>query len=126
MSLDAIGIVSKNIEKSIQFYGMLEVRFKEIINGSGHWEGNTPGGVRIMLDSINLIKKTDPDWQKTKGNGVVLCFKQNTPNKVDELYYQIIRAGFTGVKPPWDAFWGQRYCSVLDADENQVDIFASL
>ncbi len=27
---------------------------------------------------------------------------------------------------PWDAFWGQRYASVLDPDGNAVDLFAAL
>lgn len=37
-----------------------------------------------------------------------------------------ITRGGTGVKEPWDAFWGQRYCSVMDPDGNQIDIFANL
>jgi uncharacterized glyoxalase superfamily protein PhnB len=27
---------------------------------------------------------------------------------------------------PWDAFWGQRYATVLDPDGNSVDLFAAL
>ena len=55
--------------------------------------------------------------------GVVLCFKVDSPEQVDRLYKKVIESGFQVSKAPWDAFWGQRYCSVLDPDQNQVDIF---
>ena len=122
MSLDAVGIISKNINQSIQFYGILGVSFKKI--GVDHWEGNTAKGVRIMLDSVDLIRKLNPHYKNPKGSGVILCFKQSAPKKVDEVYNQVTEYGFKGLKSPWDAFWGQRYSSVLDPDGNQVDIFA--
>ena len=124
MSLEAIGIISENINKSIRFYGILGVHFSK--TGTDHWDGKASGGTRLMLDSVDLMKKINPDWEKSKGNCVVLCFKQSSPKRVDELYAQITKAGFKGVKSPWDAFWGQRYCSVLDPDGNPVDIFSPL
>jgi hypothetical protein len=32
--------------------------------------------------------------------------------------------GYEGHKPPWDAFWGQRYAVIRDPDGNTVDLFA--
>ena len=123
MNLDAVGIVSKDIKQSIQFYQLLGVTFKEV--SGDHWEGDTEKGVRIMLDSIDLIRRLNPNYKEgLKGSGVVLCFKQPSPEKVDELYNRITERGFKGLKSPWDAFWGQRYSNVLDPDGNQVDIFA--
>lgn len=55
MSLDAIGIASRDIQKSIKFYELLGVSLKEV--GGEHYEGTTPSGVRIMLDSYSLMKK---------------------------------------------------------------------
>ena len=46
--------------------------------------------------------------------------------KVDELYSRIIQAGHDGEKEPWDAFWGQRYASILGPDGNSINIFAAL
>ena len=71
------------------------------------------------------MKKLNPNWTEPKGNGMVLCFKQSSPKEVDELYNQITKFGFKGLKQPYDAFWSQRYSSVLDPDGNQVDIFAN-
>ena len=124
MNLDAIGIVSKSIKESKRFYGILGVHFSEV--GEGHWETVTTRGVQMMLDSVDLMKKINPKWKEPERGGIVLCFKQNSPEIVDKLYSQIIEAGFFSINPPWDAFWGQRYASVLDPDNNQVDIFSPL
>jgi len=125
MSLDAIGIVSKNIEDSVKFYQFLGVTLKET-GGEDHYEGTTPSGVRIMVDSRELMKKLNPAWKEPVGNGMVLCFKQDSPQSVDKIFTEITEAGYNSVKEPWDAFWDQRYSSVLDPDGNQIDIFAAL
>ena len=39
---------------------------------------------------------------------------------------ELVEAGYTGEKEPWDAFWGQRYAIVQDPDGNGVDLFAPL
>jgi uncharacterized glyoxalase superfamily protein PhnB len=125
MSLDAIGIVSRNIALSTKFYALLSVDLSEK-GGPDHFEGITPSGVRIMLDSVSLVKKINPTWKEPTGSAITLCFVQESPKAVDALYDKILAAGFKGGKAPWDAFWGQRYSSVLDPDDNQIDLFAPL
>ena len=93
MSLDAIGIVSENISKSIQFYSLLGVELKEV-GSKDHFEGTTDSGVRIMLDSVNLTKKINPNWVEPSGSAVVLCFKQRTSEEVNTLFSKIVKAGF--------------------------------
>ncbi len=124
MSLDAIGIACRDIESTIKFYQILGIQFKEF--GEGHFEGTTSSGLRVMLDSFELLRKINPDWQEPKTPGVTLCFLQESPLKVDETHMKLIAAGYSSEKDPWDAFWGQRYASVRDPNGNQVDIFASL
>ena len=124
MSLDAIGIACRDIEATIKFYQILGFHFKEF--GEGHFEGTTSSGLRIMLDSFELLRKINPEWQEPKTPGVTLCFLQESPLKVDETHKKLIAAGYSSEKDPWDAFWGQRYASVRDPNGNQVDIFASL
>ncbi len=125
MSLDAIGIISSNLDKSVKFYAIIGVEIKEA-GSPDHLEGKTPSGVRIMLDSVELMKKINPNFKKGSGTGIVLGFVQKTPEKVDELVLRISEGGFKVLKDPWDAFWGQRYASVLDPDGNQIDIFAEI
>jgi uncharacterized glyoxalase superfamily protein PhnB len=123
MSLDAIGIVTADSEKAIRFYKLLGVEFVGA-GGHEHFEAKTSSGMRLLLDSVALIQKFETDFVKVRGTGVSLCFKQESPQKVDELYAAITNAGFEGKKAPWDAFWGQRYACVLDPDGNQIDLFA--
>ncbi len=124
MGLDAIGIACKDIQKSLEFYALFHLAFKKL--GEDHYEATTPQGLRIMLDSHDLLRKINPLWEVPVHPGITLCFGQDNPEAVDELFSQISKAGFQEIKTPWDAFWGQRYASVLDPDGNQIDIFAAL
>ena len=123
MGFDAIGIVSADCEKAVRFYKLLGV---ELVRAGGHehFEAKTPSGIRLLLDSVSLIQTFEPDCEKVRRSGVSLCFKQESPEKVDEVYAAITNAGFEGKKAPWDAFWGQRYACILDPDGNQIDLFA--
>ena len=129
MSFDAVGIIAGDPEKSVAFYALLGVKFAKA-GGAEHYEASPsssgPSGVRLMLDSVALIRSFDPDWQKPNGSGVVMCFKQASAADVDRVYAAIVEAGHRGKKAPWDAFWGQRYACVLDPDGNQIDLFAQL
>lgn len=124
MNLEALGIASKNIEESIKFYGAFGVEFSKL--GDEHYEGVTSSGVRLMLDSVDLMRKINPDWSYREGSNITLCHKCASSSDVDELFSKIITLGFESIKSPWDAFWGQRYASVRDPDGNQIDIFAEL
>ena len=59
MSLDAVGIVSEDPKKSLKFYKLLGVELKKY-SEADHYEAQTPSGVRIMLDSVALIKTFEP------------------------------------------------------------------
>jgi uncharacterized glyoxalase superfamily protein PhnB len=123
MAFDAIGIVSADCEKAVRFYKLLGVEFVRA-GGHEHFEAKTPSGIRLLLDSVSLIQTFEPDFVKVRGTGVTLCFKQESREKVDQVYTTITSAGFECKKAPWDAFWGQRYACVLDPDGNQIDLFA--
>ena len=36
------------------------------------------------------------------------------------------KAGYVGLKAPWDTNWGQRYAFLQDPDGNRVDLFTEL
>jgi catechol 2,3-dioxygenase-like lactoylglutathione lyase family enzyme len=123
--LDAIGIVSDDVAKSVAFYRLLGVDLVKA-GAHDHYEARTASGLRILLDAVALIRTIEPDYRKPTTGGVVMCFKQASAAAVDALYARITDAGFASKKGPWDAFWGQRYACVLDPDGNQIDLFASL
>lgn len=126
MKLDAIGIISKNLAQSVQFYSLLGLKFPDFKEGEDHIEAQTESGVRIMLDSLELVKKFKPDWVRPIHQAMGMAFLCESPLEVDKMYKKIIAEGYLSATEPWDAFWGQRYASVLDPDGNSVDLFAPL
>jgi len=122
--LNAIGIVASDVERSVAFYRLLGVELSEI--GDGHLEAQLPSGIRLMLDSEDVIRSFRPDWTREAGNQLALAFACSSPGEVDELYERVTSAGFDGEKEPWDAFWGQRYAQLSDPDGVPVDLFAPL
>jgi uncharacterized glyoxalase superfamily protein PhnB len=122
--LNAVGIVASDTARSIAFYRLLGVDFPE--SEEGHIEATLKSGVRLMLDSEEVIKSFRPDWTREVGNQLALAFECASPAEVDELYERVAAAGFQAEKEPWDAFWGQRYAQLRDPDGVPVDLFAPL
>jgi uncharacterized glyoxalase superfamily protein PhnB len=121
--LDAIGIVSSDLARTRAFYRLLGIEFGE---GDDHVEATMPNGLRLMLDTEDVIRSFSPDWNRTAGNQLALAFACGSPAEVNELYAQVVAAGFDGEKEPWDAFWGHRYAQLRDPDGVPVDLFAAL
>ncbi len=122
--LAAIGIVSKDLGASIAFYRLLGVQFPD--PDGDHVEATLPGGVRLMLDALALMKQLDPDWTEPRGHRMGLAFECASPADVDALHATVTAARHASKTAPWDAFWGQRYAQVIDPDGNVVDLFARL
>jgi len=123
---DMIGIVVSDMVAALKFYRMLGLAVPEGAEGEGHVEVTTPNGYRIAWDTEEIMRGIYPDWPQPVGQRVGLAFKCDSPAHVDALYQRIVAAGFRGHKPPWDAFWGQRYAVVADPDGTLIDLFAAL
>ncbi len=123
--LNALGIVASDMAASIRFYRLLGLDVPETPD-EGHVDTFLPNGVRLMLDSEEVVRSFRPDWKRETGNQVSLAFECESPPEVDELYERIVAAGFDGDKAPWDAFWGQRYAQLRDPDGVPVDLYAPL
>ena len=121
--LDAIGIVSSDLARTRAFYALLGIEFGE---GDDHVEATMPNGLRLMLDTEDVIRSFRPDWTRAAGNQLALAFECGSPQEVDELYARVVAAGFEGEKEPWDASWGYRYAQLSDPDGVPVDLFAAL
>ena len=123
--LNAIGIVASDMARSIAFYRALGFDVPETPE-EGHIDTFLPNGVRLMLDSEEVIRSFLPDWQREDGNQISIALECASPAEVDEVYARVVGAGFEGEKEPWDAFWGQRYAQLADPDGVPVDLYASL
>jgi uncharacterized glyoxalase superfamily protein PhnB len=110
-------------------YERLRFQFPEDpdAEGHGHVETTIRGGARFTLDPEESIRSFDPDWTApTSGHRTTIAFLCSSPEDVDRLYAQLVEAGAPSYKPPWDAFWGQRYAQVRHADANVIDLFAPI
>jgi catechol 2,3-dioxygenase-like lactoylglutathione lyase family enzyme len=123
--LNAIGIVTSDMARSIHLYRLLGVELPETPD-EGHVDTLLPNGIRFMLDTEAEVRKFDPQWRRETGNQLGLAFECEDPAQVDEVYAHLIEAGFHRDKEPWDAFWGQRYAQVRDPDGVLVALYAAL
>jgi len=123
--LNAIGIVTSDMGRSIRFYRLLGLDVPET-PGEGHVGVLLPNGVRLMLDTEEIIRSFRPDWSRETGNQLALALECDSPADVDATYRRVVDAGFHGEKEPWDAFWGQHYAQLADPDGVPVDLYAAL
>lgn len=121
---DLVGITVQDMAKALKFYRLLGLDIPPEADGEMHVEFVTPGGFRVAWDSLELMKSIHSEWHEPVGHRMGLAFKCDGPAEVDAIYQQITEAGYQGSKPPWDAFWGQRYAVVIDPDGNLIDLFA--
>ena len=124
---DAIGVVVSDMTASVAFYRLLGLSFPASAEGEGHVEAELPGGTRLMLDTEDMVRSFDPTFEPPSGAGRIgLAFLCEDPDEVDRVYDAVCEAGYQAERAPFDAFWGQRYATVLDPDGNGVDLFATL
>lgn len=125
MRLDAVGVPSKNIIKSIEFYTLLGFSFPEY-TGEPHIEAVSKSGeVRLMIDAAAIIVDIF-GHEPVPANYSTFALRYDSPAEVNATVKAAFDNGFTVVKEPWDAFWGQRYAVVQDPGGTLVDLFAVL
>lgn len=122
--LSAIGIVTKDLERSKEFYELFGFQFESFGEGN-HLEANN-GNVKIMLDSVELAKKLNPNFEFSNNSIINLCFEFSTAEELIKKYDQVLAKGFSFEKAPFDAFWRQKYAVVLDPSGNKVDFYCDL
>ncbi len=125
MKLNAIGVASSDLRKTVVFYSLLGFEFPEFAEDDKHLEPTTPdGSARLMIDTFDVIKDILGENPKP-GTASAFALQYDSPDEVDAVTQAVAEAGFIVVKEPWDAFWGQRYAVVEDPDGYKVDLYAS-
>ena len=62
--LDAFGIVVSDMARSLAFYRKLGLEFPAGAESEGHVEAQLGGGMRYMLDTEEIVRSFDADWQR--------------------------------------------------------------
>jgi catechol 2,3-dioxygenase-like lactoylglutathione lyase family enzyme len=122
-----VELVVADMAKSLAFYARLGLTASAGSETESHVEVELPGGLKLALDAEEMIKSIDPHWTPpTGGHRIALAFRCDDPADVDRAYADLTGSGYSGQAEPFDAFWQQRYATVLDPDGNPVDLFAPL
>jgi uncharacterized glyoxalase superfamily protein PhnB len=124
--LDAFGIVVSDMARSVAFYRRLGLEFPDGAESEDHVEAQLGGGVRYMLDTEDVMRSFDAEWERPDGHVGGGAFRCETPEEVDRVFAELLEAGGSTHKEPWDAFWGQRYAQLKDPDGTVVDLYAPL
>jgi catechol 2,3-dioxygenase-like lactoylglutathione lyase family enzyme len=127
--LDVIGLVTTDLAASLRFYRRLGLDIPTEADGEPHVEVSLSGGIRLCWDPVSTILSFDPTWTAPpagSGHRANLAFRCADPAEVDAVFADLVGAGYSGRHEPWDAFWGQRYATVLDPDGTPVDLYAPL
>jgi catechol 2,3-dioxygenase-like lactoylglutathione lyase family enzyme len=120
---DKFNLVVSNMEASVAFYRRLGLNIEDT---SPEWQehhrsATLASGIDLDLDSSEFARHWDKGWSGGMG---VLGFKVESRERVDEIYSDLVGAGYAGQQPPYDAFWGARYAVVADPDGNAVGIMS--
>jgi uncharacterized glyoxalase superfamily protein PhnB len=101
--LDVIGVIVSDVDKAIDFYERLGLRFPEDADpeGHGHVETTLPGGLRFTLDTEESIRSFDPAWSPPSGgHRMAVAFQCESPRDVDRVYQELVGAGIESHKQP--------------------------
>jgi uncharacterized glyoxalase superfamily protein PhnB len=126
-TLSCIEVVVADMATALAFYRRLGLDVPADADGQPHVEVGLPGGLRLLFDTRDTIRSFDESWRPPAGgHALALGFACDSPADVDATFEMLVGAGATAHLAPWDAFWGQRYATVVDPDGNHVDLFAPL
>ncbi|WP_189092494.1 VOC family protein [Deinococcus ruber] len=132
MILNYLSFVVADMARSLEFYRTLglPVPAQAHLNAAGEPEDHVEvsvNGLRIAWETETLIAQVRAGWTApTREGRLSVAFDAGSPAGVDAACARVRAEGFTVSADPYDAFWGQRYATLLDPDGNSVDVFAWL
>ena len=123
--LDQINVVVGDMAASTEFYRRLGLEIPDSHPGWGkhHVEADLPDGLDMDLDSPVFAQQWNQGWARNR-KGLVIGFRLESRDDVDARYPELTEAGYKGLQPPYDAFWGARYAVIEDPDGNAVGMMS--
>ena len=135
-TLDQINLVCGDPDASIAFYRRLGVEIPDAAiwrtsTGAHHISAGDRSGnqaVDFDLDSTAFAQCWNSGWKgQTDLRGrVVVGFSVPTRAAVDDVFRDMIGAGYRGLQEPHDAFWGARYAILEDPDGIAVGVMSPI
>jgi catechol 2,3-dioxygenase-like lactoylglutathione lyase family enzyme len=135
-TLDQINLVCGDPDASIAFYRRLGVEIPDAAiwrtsTGAHHISAGDRSrnqAVDFDLDSTAFAQCWNSGWKgQTDLRGrVVVGFSVPTRAAVDDVFRDMIAAGYRGLQEPVDAFWGARYAIIEDPDGVAVGLMSPI
>ena len=120
---DQLNLVVSDMDAAVAFYRRLGLSIPDTDPAwqPHHRSAELPGGIDLDFDSSEFAQQWNRGWRNGAG---VIGFKVPTRHDVDEIFADLVGAGYRGQQEPYDAFWGARYAVVEDPDGNPVGIMS--
>jgi uncharacterized glyoxalase superfamily protein PhnB len=133
-SLNQINLVCGDMSASIAFYRRLGVEIPDAriwrTHTGGHHasaaEQSADRTIDFDLDSAEFAQRWNSGWKgriDLRGR-VVVGFGVPTRADVDDIFRDMVGAGYRGLQEPHDAFWGARYAIIEDPDGVAVGLMS--
>jgi catechol 2,3-dioxygenase-like lactoylglutathione lyase family enzyme len=135
-TLNQINLVCGDLGASLAFYRRLGVEIPD----ARVWRTPTGGhhanavdqsadqAIHFDLDSTAFAQRWNIGWKgRTDLKGrIVVGFRVPTRTDVDDVFRDMIAAGYHGLQEPHDAFWGARYAIIEDPDGIAVGVMSPM
>lgn len=121
---DLVDIVAEDYDASVDFYRKLGLEVHDGPPGEIRHAHIEFGDFEMHLDNEHLAGLYNSAWRSGARSRVVLGFRAESREAVDAQYEALTSAGYRGVQPPYDTFWGARYAIVADPDGLDVGIMS--
>jgi catechol 2,3-dioxygenase-like lactoylglutathione lyase family enzyme len=132
--LDQINLVCGDMDASLAFYRRLGVEIPDAAvwrtpTGAHHVSAGDQSPDRAIdfdLDSTAFAQHWNSGWKDRNDlrGRVVVGFGVATRAAVDDIFRDMIGAGYRGLQEPHDAFWGARYAIIEDPDGIAVGVMS--
>ena len=110
-----------DMAKAMDFYRRAGLPVPDGADNAEHVEIDAGGAVHLAFSTPAVVAMYDNAWRgPSPSTATVLQVQLASRRAVDDMYASLTSAGYNGHLAPIDAFWGNRYCEVDDADGHTV------
>jgi uncharacterized glyoxalase superfamily protein PhnB len=114
-------IAVSDMAAAMDFYRLAGLPVPDGAEQQPHVEIDVGDGAHLAFSDPSIVTMYDPEWRgHSPSTATVLQFRLDSREAVDQLYRSLTAAGYRGHLAPVDAFFGDRYCEVDDADGHTV------
>lgn len=116
-----VHVAVADMSKAMDFYRRVGLAVPEGADEQPHVEIDLGGDAHLAFSTPTVMVMYDAAWRgPSASTASVLQLRLPSRAAVDEMYESLTSAGYRGHLAPLDAFWGDRYCEVDDADGHTV------